>query len=171
MDKDLLLLFILICYIFSMILLINKYKYNKNISSIICHDNNKHIFILLLFIATIAIIIYELKRKDLYSKILIFTLIIFLFLLIYCNENTILHQLFAFSIFILILLFMFRNLFLTKCNIILLISLLLEIILLLFLIIDFYQNIFYFECLYILNFALYYLYLHFIEKIHGYELT
>jgi len=66
---------------------------------------------------------------------------------------------------------MFRNLFLTKCNIILLISLLLEIILLLFLIIDFYQNIFYFECLYILNFALYYLYLHFIEKIHGYELT
>ena len=171
MDKDLLLLFILICYIFSIILLINKYKYNKNISNIICHDNNKHIFILLLFIATIAIIIYELKRKDLYSKILIFTLIIFLFLLIYCNENTILHQLFAFLIFILILLFMFRNLFLTKCNIILLISLLLEIILLLFLIIDFYQNIFYFEFLYILNFTLYYLYLHFIEKIHGYELT
>lgn len=63
---------------------------------------------------------------------------------------------------------MFRNLFLTKKNIILLISLLLEIILL---IIDFYQNIFNFECLYILNFALYYLYLHFIEKIHGYELT
>lgn len=62
MDKDFLLLFILICYIFSIILLINKYKYNKNISSIICHDNNKHILILLLFIATIAIIIYELKR-------------------------------------------------------------------------------------------------------------
>jgi len=164
MNKDLLLLFILICYIFSIFFLINKYKYNKNISSIICHDNNKHIFILLLFIATIAIILYELKRKDLYSKILIFTLIIFLFLLIYCNENTIFHELLAFLIFIVILLFMIRNVYLTKCNIILLISLLFQIIFVLFIIIDLYANIFYLEALYILNFALYYLYLHFIEK-------
>ena len=59
---------------------------------------------------------------------------------------------------------MFRNLFLTKCNIILLISLLFQIIFVLFIIIDLYANIFYLEALYILNFALYYLYLHFIEK-------
>lgn len=162
MNKNILLLFIIICYLFSIILINYKYKYNKNISNIICHDNNKHIFILLLFITTIAIILYELKRIDLYSKLLIYTLIILLFLLIYCNEKSIFHYLLAFLIFISILLFMFRNLFLTKCNIILLISLLLEILLLIFIIINVNANIFYLEFLYILNFTLYYLYLHFI---------
>jgi hypothetical protein len=57
---------------------------------------------------------------------------------------------------------MVRHYCLTNCNILLL-SLSIEIALALFVIINIYENIFYGEVLYILNFAFYYIYLHFRE--------
>ena len=62
-----------------------------------------------------------------------------------------------------IIIFMIRQCYLTDCNVILLSSLCLEIITLIFIIININKNIFYGEIIYILNFAIYYLYLHFIQ--------
>ena len=92
--------------------------------------------------------------------ILICLLLIGIYGLICVNETNMIHYLFTFIVFTSILCFMIRYYFLTNCNIILLTSLILQILMLLCIITN--ENIFYSEIIYILNFAFYYLYLHFI---------
>ena len=98
-------------------------------------------------------------RQD--SKLTI--LLIGIYGLIYKNETHKIHYVFAFLVFMSILFFMTRQCYLKDCDVILSSSLFLEILTLFYIIININKNIFYGETIYILNFAFYYLYLHFIQ--------
>jgi len=163
MNKNLLLFFMIFCYLLPIYYVYNNYNYNNSVSNIICNNNCKHIILFFMCLMGIATLLYELERNDFYSKILISVLLIGIYGLINVNETNIIHYIFAFLSFIAILFFMIRHCYLTNCNIILSSSLFLEILMLLFIIININKNIFYGEIIYILNFAFYYLYLHFIQ--------
>ena len=110
-----------------------------------------------------ATLLYEYERNDRITQIIICILLIGLYGLIYINETHKIHYFFAFLVFIAILVFMIRHCYLTNCQSILILSLYFEIVALLIIVIDINKNnnIFYSEIFYILNFAFFYLYLHF----------
>jgi hypothetical protein len=116
-----------------------------------------------MFLMGIGTLLYEYERNDWITQIIICILLIGLYGLIYKNETHKIHYFFAFLVFIAILFFMIRHCYLTNCHSALILSLYLEIFTLLVIIINIYknENIFYSEIFYILNFAFFYLYLHF----------
>lgn len=160
--KNVLLLFMLICYLLPIFYVYVYYDSNTSISNIICNEKLKYYILFFMWLMGIGTILYELERKDIYSQIFMYLLLIGIYVLIYVNENNIIHYVFAFLSFIVILFFMLRHCYLKDCNIILLSSLLLEFLILLYIVKNINKNIFYSEILYLLNFAFYYLYLHFI---------
>lgn len=166
MNKNLLLLFMVICYVLPIYYVLNNYNSNNSVSNIICDDNDKYYILFFMFLMGIGTVLYEFERNDIYSQIFIYLLLISIYGLIYINENYTIHYIFAFIVFITILFFMIRHYYLTSCNIILSLSLFFEIFLFLYIIINicYSENIFYGEIIYILNFAFYYLYLHFIDN-------
>jgi len=107
-------------------------------------------------------LLYEIERYDSVSLFLIPLLLIGIYGLICINENNIIHYIFAFSVFITILLFMMRHCYNTNCNLLLTCSLLLEVLALFFIVANIEINIFFGEIFYIVNFAFFYLYLHFV---------
>ena len=163
MNKNFLLLFIILCYLSPIMFVFYNYTSNNSVSNIICDENCKHYILFCMILMGIGTLLYELERNDKYSQIIIDLLLIGIYGLIYVNETYTVHYYFAFLVFIAILFFMSRQCYLKYCNIILLLSLCLEIITLFFIIININKNIFYGEIIYILNFAFYYLYLHFIQ--------
>ena len=109
-----------------------------------------------------ATILYEYKRDDVYSLAIISILLFSIYILLYFPEGHILHYIFASIAFISILLFMIRH-----CNrecyqecYILHILLNIQMLLLLLLIINIDDNIFLYESIYLLNFAIFYFYIH-----------
>ena len=162
MNKNLILSFMIICYLLPIFFVYYNYNSNNSVSSIICDNNCKNYILFFMFLMGIGTLLYELERGDMYSQIIICVLLIGIYGLIYINETQSFHYFFAFLVFIAILFFMIRQCYLTHCNRILLTSLCLEILTLIFIIININENIFYGEIIYILNFAFYYLYLHFI---------
>ena len=110
----------------------------------------------------IGSLLFELERNDNYSIILICLIFIGIYGLVCINETSIIHSMFTFLVFTSILCFMIRHCYLKKYNITLLFSLFLELLMMIFIIINMNNNIFYSEIIYILNFAFYYLHLHFI---------
>jgi hypothetical protein len=163
MNKNEILLFMIICYLLPILYVYYNYNSNGSISNIICDNNCKYYILFFMFLMGIGTLLYEVERNDVYSLIFISLLLIGIYSLICINETHIIHYFFAFFVFIVILCFMIRHCYLTDCNIILLSSLLLEILILLYITININKNIFYGEILYILNFAFYYLYLHCIQ--------
>ena len=163
MNKNLLLSFMLLCYLLPISFVYYNYNSNNSVSNIICNDNCKIYIFIFMFLMGIGTLLYEFERNDIYSQIIICVLLIGIYGLIYVNETYTIHYFFAFLVFISILFFMIRQCYLKNFNMILLLSLCLEIITLLFIIININKNIFYGEIIYILNFAFYYLYLHFIQ--------
>jgi hypothetical protein len=163
MNKHVLLLFMIICYALPIYYVYYYYQSNHSVSNIICNQDCKHTILFFMLLMGIGTILYEVERNDLHSIILICLLLIGIYGLICINETNIVHYLFAFLVFIAILFFMMRHCYLIRCNTILQLSLFLEMILLLFIAINMKKNIFYGEILYILNFAFFYLYLHFIQ--------
>lgn len=163
MNKNILLLFMIICYLLPIMFVFYNYTSNKSVSNIICDNKCKYYILFFMFLMGLATLLYELERNDKYSQIIIFILLIGIYGLIYVNETNIIHYYFAFVVFIAILYFMIRHCYLTNCNIILILSLCLQIITLFLIIKNINDNIFYLEIIYILNFAFYYLYLHFIK--------
>ena len=116
---------------------------------------------LFMFLMGIGTLLYELERNDNYSQIIICVLLIGIYGLIYVNETYTIHYYFAFLVFIAILSFMIRHCYLTNWDSILILSLYLEIATLLVIAIDINGNN---EIFYILNFAFFYLYLHFYQN-------
>uniref|UniRef100_A0A6C0B906 Uncharacterized protein n=1 Tax=viral metagenome TaxID=1070528 RepID=A0A6C0B906_9ZZZZ len=163
MNKDLLLSFMLLCYLTPILMVYFNYTTNNSVSNIICNDDCKDYIMFFMFLMGIGTILYELERNDIYSQIIIFFLLIGIYGVIYVNETNTIHYYFAYTVFIAILFFMIRHCYLTDYNKILLSSLCLQILTLFFIIVNMNENIFYGEIIYILNFAFYYLYLHFIE--------
>jgi hypothetical protein len=163
MNKNVLLMFMILCYLLPIYYVYYNYNSNNSVSNIICNTNCKYFILFFMFLMGIGTLLYELERNDRYSIVLICLLLIGIYGLICVDETHIIHYIFAFIVFTAILFFMIRHCFLVKCNTILLSSLFLEIVMLLFIIANINENIFYSEVIYILNFAFYYLYLHFIQ--------
>jgi hypothetical protein len=161
LNRDYILLFMIFSYLMPIILICNYYNSNSSISNIICNENNKNIILCYMVLMGGGSILYELERGDKISIFLIFLMLIGIYGLICINENNIVHYIFALLVFFTIISFMIRHYY---NNNVLFISLLLEIIMLLIIInnISINKNIFFSEVIYILNFAFYYLYLHFI---------
>jgi len=163
MDKNVLLSFMILCYLLPIIFVKYNYTSNNSVSNIICDNKCKHYILVSMFLMGIGTLLYELERNDKYSQMIICVLLIGIYGLIYVNETHIIHYYFAFLVFIAILFFMIRHCYLTNCNAILMSSLCLEFFTLFYILININDNIFYGEIIYILNFAFYYLYLHFIQ--------
>ena len=151
------------CYLVPICYVYFTYNSNTSVSNIICNDDCKHYILFFMLLMGIGTLLYEFERNDTYSKIAIGILLIGIYGLIYVNETNTMHYIFASLAFMAILFFMIRHCYVIGCNSILLSSLILEILVLFIILSNINENIFYGEIVYILNFAFYYLYLHFIE--------
>ena len=165
MNKNFLLSFMLFSYLLPILFVFYNYNSNNSLSNIICNTNSRNYILFFMFLMGIGTLLYEYERNDRITQIIICILLIGLYGLIYINETHKIHYFFAFLVFIAILGFMSRHCYLTNCHSILLLLLYLEIVALLIIVIDINknENIFYSEIFYILNFAFFYLYLHFFE--------
>jgi len=163
MNKNVLLTFMILCYLLPIMFVCYYYTSNNSVSNVICDNKCKHYILVFMFLMGIGTILYELERNDKYSQIIICLLLIGIYGLIYFNETYTIHYYFAFLVFIAILFFMIRHCYLTNFNLILMSSLYLEFFTLFYILTNINDNIFYGEIIYILNFAFYYLYLHFIQ--------
>jgi hypothetical protein len=163
MNKHVLLSFMILCYLLPISYVYYNYSSNNSVSNIICNENCKKYVLFFMIFMGIGTILYELERNDLYSQIAILVLLFGLYSLICIDETYTIHYFFAFLVFFSILFFMIRHCYVKNCDVILSSSLLLEIMLLLFVAINLNNDIFYGEIGYLLNFAFYYLYLHFIQ--------
>ena len=169
LNKDCLLLFMISCYLVPIILVYYNYNSNTSVSNIICNENNKNIILFFMLLMGIGTILYEFERDDNISIILICSLLIGIYGLVCIYDNranarNTSHYVFAFLVFTTILCFMIRHCH-NNCSNLLSASLFLEIAALLFIIINLKKNdtrFFWGEIFYILNFAFFYLYLHFI---------
>ena len=155
---------LLICIILSYsIPLYNIYQksFNKiSVSNIICDENCQKNILIFMIIMCFFSILYEIKRSDYRSLLIIILLFIGMFGTVYINEKNNYHYLFATIVFLSIFTFMIYHYYKTKSNI-LFYLLYIQIILLISTIIYFYKKaFFYIEVLYLLNFGIYYLYLH-----------
>jgi hypothetical protein len=159
-NKNYILLFMLSLYILLVCYIYYNYNCNSCVSNIICNDNCKYIILTFIILIGIGSICYEIERKDTISLCLIILLVLSIIGLIVINEENMVHYVFASIVFIIILLFMLRHILLQKYNKILLLSFITNIIIFVYLLINIYNNIFCAEVFYILNFALFYLYLH-----------
>ena len=163
MNKNVLLSFMILCYLSPILFVYYNYNSNTSVSNIICDNNCKNYILFFMLLMGIGTLLYEFERNDVYSQLFICILLFGIYGLICINETYTIHYFFAFLVFISILSFMIRHCYLTDCDNILLSSLCLEFLMLFFIIIHINENIFYGEIIYILNFAFYYLYLHFIQ--------
>lgn len=102
---------------------------------------------------------YEYQRKDKYSLIYIITLLIGIYGVLFYNEGYSIHYLFAFIVFISITIFMFHHC-IKSCDKILYILSFMQFILLCITIWYIDSDILLSETLFIINFAVYYIYLH-----------
>jgi hypothetical protein len=160
--NDFLLFLMLSFYLLPIIYVYIYYDNNPSISNIISNDNSKYIILFFMILMGITTILYEYKRNDIYSIIIISILLVSIYILIYFTEDHILHYIFASIAFITILLFMIRHCC-RECNqncYILYMLLFIQILLLLLLIINKDDTIFLYETLYLLNFAMFYFYIH-----------
>ena len=150
-------------YLAIILLVIFHYNSNASVSNIICNDPCKHYILFFMSLLGIGTVAYELERKDSISVLLMGIMLAALYGLTLYNEENPIHYVFASVVFVAILGFMFRHdrhgddilrgLFLMEGG--LGIGVLISF---------FFENIFVLEAAYILNFAVYYIYLHFYEN-------
>ena len=160
MNKNVLLSFMIGCYVFPILMVIYQYQSNPSVSNIICDETCKNAILFFMGLMGVGTLLYEWERNDRYSQVCICVLLIGLYGLICVNESNSIHYVFAFLVFTAILCFMIRHYYITG-NMVLAASLLVQILVLLFVVSNMNETIFYPEVIYILNFAFYYLYLHF----------
>jgi hypothetical protein len=163
MNKNVLLSIMLGCYLLPIYYVYYYYDANCSVSNIICTNDRQQPIFWFMIAMGIGTVLYEVERNDNYSLLLISILLIGIYGLIMVNETNTIHYVFASVVFIAILCFMIRQCILTDCDIVLSSSLLLEVVMLVYIITHMSEDIFYGEIIYILNFAFYYIYLHFIQ--------
>jgi hypothetical protein len=160
-SKNLLLLTSLIIYLIPIIYIYIYYDNNSSISSIISDEKSKYIILFFMLLMGISIILYEYKRNNIYCLIAIGVLLLSIYGLIYFNEGHLYHYIFSFIAFVSIILFMWI-ICINKPNILIIILLFIQIILLILILKEYNNIIFLYETFYLLNFAIFYLYIHFI---------
>ncbi len=159
MIRDVLLFCMIVSYCFSIYIVYKRFVNNYSISSIICDENcNSKIKVSMTFMFLFTFL-YELLRNDNVTLILILMLIIGINGVLNTKETQIKHYVYSFLTFSSIMFFMYYNsnkydsLFLTT-------SFNLQICLFVFNILFIKINIFIIEVAALLNFAIFYLYLH-----------
>lgn len=164
-NKNILLLCMLISYIIPIIFIFLNYSCNNSVSNIICKQEFKNIILTSMIIMGFFTILYELRRKDKLSLVLVSLLLLGIFGVICTNESINIHYLFAGIVFLSIIGFMINQCCMNnkknKSNKVLNFLLFIQSILLIVTIINIKTNIFFLEVFFILNFAIFYLYLHF----------
>jgi len=136
---------------------------DPSVSHVICKDNCQYVILLGMIAMGIFTIYYELNRSDKKSFISIICLLVGIYgVILYDNKtNEKLHYFFATIVFLSIFYFMKHHCYETK-SIILILLFFIQILFLLFLLLNFSNNNFFIsEVGLILNFALFYIYLHF----------
>jgi len=159
--KNNLLFLMIVSYLIPIIIVYDNYKSNKSVSNIISNDNCKNTILLSMILMGFFTILYEIDRNNNISLFCIITLLICIYGVIYYNEKKKIHYNFALILFCCIILFMINHCYIEKCTI-LYFSLIIQIILSIMTIKNIKYNIFYNEIILIINFAMFYLYLHFI---------
>jgi len=163
MSKNAALGAMIVCYLVPILYVCWNYNSNTSVSNIICDDNCKHIILTFMVLMGIGTLFYEIQRNDTYSIVIISVLLLGIYGLISVKETNTLHYVFAFLAFMSIMFFMVRHCYTRNCDNVLLSSLILQVIMMFVIVANMNNDIFYSEVIYILNFAFYYLYLHFIE--------
>ena len=161
-ENDILLLLMFITYLFLIISVYTKYKNNPTISSIICDNQNKYDIFFYMIIMTCFTFLYELNRGET-SLICILLILVGIFGVIFIFEPDCIHYSFAFLVFSSILYFMYyycKNYDNFGLNILFLF----QIEFFMMTLVNFDKNMFFGEMFYILNFAIFYLILHFFTR-------
>jgi len=160
--KNILLGLMIISYIIQISYIYLNYSKNHSVSNVINSKICNSIIFYSMIIMGYFTLLYELERKDFMSMLFIVSLLIGIFGVITIYEDKIRHYFFAGLVLISMLGFMFYNSRIINCKLLNLL-LYIEIILFLTILINIKKNIFYSEIFFILNFAIYYLYLHFLK--------
>ena len=160
--KDLLLLCMVFSYIIAIIYCYRKYSCSYSVSNMICGNNCNNIVLASMIFMGIFTILYEIARNDNISLACIVSLLIGIYGVIKIDETNNTHYVFAAVVFLSIICFMINHYYVTACDI-LYFLLFLQILFLCFTIINItsYSLFIYGEILFILNFAVFYLYLHY----------
>ena len=155
-----------VCMILAYSLVIyHVYHYYQNdncISSIICDTHVRYDILLGMILMGIYVMLYEYHRNCRLSQLSIYTLLICLYVLLFLHEKSILHTAISYVIFLCILSFLYIH----KHKVTFL-TILFYIYIGFTFCIPFFQHSVYFfhiELILLLCFALYYMYLHFIDS-------
>ena len=168
-NKNIFLLCMMTTFIFSVFYIYINYSQNNSISSIICNEECKNIILISMIIMSIFTILYELERKDNISLLIMIFLLVGLYGVINIKEEKNIHYVFAGIVFISMIVFMVKHLFinnnLTNNNLLFIILLFQAVLLIItFINLNIHNNIFFLEVFYIVNFAVFYILLHFSTK-------
>jgi hypothetical protein len=96
MNKNILLLFMIFCYLLPIYYVYYYYNYNNSISNIICNNNYKYNILFFMLLMGIGSLLYELERNDNYSIILICLIFIGIYGLVCINETNIIHYMYVY---------------------------------------------------------------------------
>ena len=161
--KDYCLAFMIACYLVPISLVIYNYQSNPSVSNLICDDTCKNTITYVMVLMGGGAVLYEWERGDPVSMVIIAILLVGIYGLIRITETDPTHFVFAYLAFAAIMVFMARHSYLHRNNWVLWSSLGVEILALLVIVAYMNtNNIFLGEIVYILNFAFFYLYLHFL---------
>ena len=157
--QNLLLLCMLITYSLPIYYVYTEFKIDTTLSDLICKKDNIIFYMILMGIFTI---LYEIQRNDVESIFYIITILISIYGLLQNEVETITHYIFAILCLFAIFCFMVHHSYLTNSKLLFTFTFLNYGVFLAMIL--FIQNdIMVCECLYILCFAVFYLYLHYLS--------
>ena len=160
---DILLIIMFICYIIPIKIVYNNYNDNYSISEMVTNENIKYNIFIWSILMGIFTVIYEFNRNY-YSLLIIIFLLIGIIGIIFTKvkKKFCYHHIFTFIVFSSINIFMIFHIYINSNNI-LFVLFLLQILLIILTIKNVKSKIFYYECLLLLNFFIFYIYLHFLN--------
>ena len=163
MIRHILLIAMFISYSFPIMYVYNQFLTKDTLSDIICNEECKNDIIFFMVIMSIFTILYEFIRNDVESIIYISIILISIYGLLQNGVESIYHYIFAILCFLCIFCFMVHHSYQTN-SIILTLLTYFSYCTVLFMILFVQEDIIICECLYILCFGLFYIYLHFCYK-------
>ena len=162
MIHDVLLLLMCIAYGITIYFVYKAYINNYSISSIVCDNECNKFIITSMSIMCFFTMLYELYRNESYVTLLsIMFLIIGIMGVLHSNEKEMRHFIYATIVFVSILVFMFYMSYIYN-YLILQISFYLQITLTMTMLLTIKNNIFFAEVFALMNFMIFYFYLHYI---------
>jgi hypothetical protein len=160
--QNILLLGMLISYSIPIIYVYSQFKTDTTLSDIICDDKCKNIIFTFMIIMGIFTFLYELYRNDTESIIYISIILITIYGLLLNGVESIYHFIFAIFCLFAIFCFMVHHTYVTS-SIILFFFTFLNYWVILSMILFIQSDIIIYECLFLVFFALFYIYLHYLS--------